>query len=106
MSRGSQNIKGLKVEHWPCRKSDVEIKHPIKLSEAAKCNNTAAVPRSSKDEKIDRKTDRQTDTGHTNTALLVDLAVQKSTALQLTSVTVQSVQSDPISFRPDRGNFP
>lgn len=32
----------LKVMHWRCRKSDVEIKHLIKLSDAAECNNTAA----------------------------------------------------------------
>ncbi len=56
VSRGSQNIKGLNVEHWRCRKSDVEIKHPIKLSEAAKCNNTAAGPRPSTDGQTDRQT--------------------------------------------------
>lgn len=41
-SGGSQNIKGLNVGHGQCRKSDVKIKHPIKLSQPAKCNNIAA----------------------------------------------------------------
>ena len=61
MSRGSLNIKVLNVEHWRCRKSDVQIKHPIKLLEAAKCNNTAAGPRPSTYGQIDRHADRQTD---------------------------------------------
>ena len=60
MSGGSQNIKGLNVEHRRCRKSDAKIKHPIKLSEAAKCNNTAAGPRPSTDGQTDRLKDRQT----------------------------------------------
>lgn len=41
-SGGSQNIKGLNVGHWRCRKSDMKIKHPIKLPQPAKCNNRAA----------------------------------------------------------------
>lgn len=41
-SGGSQNIKGLNVGHGQCRKSDVKIKHPIKLSQPAKCNNRAS----------------------------------------------------------------
>lgn len=41
-SGGSQNIKGLNVGHGQRRKSDVKIKHPIKLSQPAKCNNRAA----------------------------------------------------------------
>lgn len=36
------NIKGLNVGHGQCRKSDVKIKHPIKLSQPAKCNNRTA----------------------------------------------------------------
>lgn len=59
VSGGSQNIKGLHVEHRWRRKSDVKIKHPIKLSEAAKCNNTAAGPCLSTDGQVDRQKDSQ-----------------------------------------------